>query len=86
MDNELKDLLDYFRLSKYRDESDYFLLEEYNELEDIIKRSSMARELENARNLWITKKITDEEYNIIYSKYSSYLDDSLSINKELKKK
>ena len=58
---EAKDVFNYFRLDAYRD-GDYFLEEEYYELEDILKRSTIAQELDNARYLAIIGKISEEEY------------------------
>lgn len=59
---EAKDVFNYFRLDAFRD-GDYFLEEEYYELEDILKRSSIAQELDNAKYLWIIGRMTEEEYH-----------------------
>ncbi len=78
---ERKELLDYFRLSRYRD-GDYMLLEEYDELEDIIKRNNTAKELEEYRYKYITGKINEEEYN---EKCDSIFDNIKDSGKTLKK-
>ena len=44
MNEELKELYRYLRLSDYR--NDYILEDEYEELEDIIKRNTYAKYLE----------------------------------------
>ena len=72
-DSEINDLLRYFILSDYRD-GDYFLLEEYEELESILKRSPIAKELDDARYKHIVGKISDEEYNDLYNKYYKILE------------
>ena len=72
-DSEINDLLRYFILSDYRD-GDYFLLEEYEELESILKRSPIAKELDDARYKHIVGKISDEEYNDLYNKYYKVLE------------
>lgn len=65
---EKEELLRYFKLSDYR-EGEYFLQEEYEELEDIIKRNSVAKELEDARYKYILGIINEKEYNELYNKY-----------------
>ncbi len=65
---EKEELLRYFKLSDYR-EGEYFLQEEYEELEDIIKRNSVAKELEDARYKCILGIINEKEYNELYNKY-----------------
>ncbi len=73
---EKEELLRYFKLSDYR-EGDYFLQEEYEELEDIIKRNSIAKELEDARYKYILGIISEKEYNELYDKYLNLtLDDT----------
>lgn len=77
-DEEIKDLFDYFRLISYRDEGD-ILLEEYNDLNDIIARNKIAQELEDARFLMITGKMSEEEYNNISYYYFDKLLDARSL-------
>jgi len=60
-EEERKDLSRYFRLSDYRD-SEYFLQEEYDELQEVIKRSPIAQELEELRYQWIIGKISEMSY------------------------
>ena len=72
-DSEINDLLRYFILSDYRD-GDYFLLEEYEELESILKRSPIVKELDDARYKHIVGKISDEEYSDLYNKYYKILE------------
>lgn len=76
---ELEDLSRYFRLSDYRD-GEYFLLEEYEELEEIVKRNPIAKELEEARYKCIKGKISEEEYKELCNNYFSL------INKNKKEK
>lgn len=64
MDEEIKELYEYFRLSSYRD-SEYFLLDEYDELERIIKKNKTAQYLEKIRYQYLKKIISEEEYNDI---------------------
>ena len=71
---ELNDLLKYFILSSYRD-GEYFLLEEYEELQEILKRSSVARELEEARYKSIVGHIDMEEYANLCNKYINLIND-----------
>ncbi len=59
------ELLRYFILAGYRD-GEYILLEEYEELQEIIKKNSIARQIEEIRYKWLTGKISDEEYKKIY--------------------
>ena len=59
---ERRELVNYFRLSDYRDGS-YFLLEEYLELREIVKNNSTARELEDYRDKYLTGKISEDQYN-----------------------
>ena len=54
----------YLILCSYRD-GEYFLQEEYDELEAIIKRNPIARELEEERYRYLTNQITKEEYDNI---------------------
>ena len=54
----------YLILCSYRD-GEYFLQEEYDELENIIKRNPIARELEEERYRYLTNEITKEEYDNI---------------------
>ena len=65
---EKKDISRYFRLVGYRDDGD-ILLDEYEELEDIIKKSTIARLLENARYQCIVGKISEEQYQKMEKKY-----------------
>ncbi len=64
MDEEIKELYEYFRLSSYRD-SEYFLLDEYDELERIIKKNKTAQYLEKIRYQYLKKIISEEEYDDI---------------------
>lgn len=75
-EEELKDLSRYFKLSNYRD-GEYFLLEEYEELEIILKKNHIAREIEAARTKSILGKISEEEYQELYDRYFN-----LTINKQ----
>lgn len=59
------ELLRYFILAGYRD-GEYILLEEYEELQEIIKNNSIARQIEEIRYKWLTGEISDEEYKKIY--------------------
>lgn len=59
------ELLRYFILAGYRD-GEYILLEEYEELQEIIKKNSIARQIEEIRYKWLTGEISDEEYKKIY--------------------
>ncbi|MBQ6285545.1 MAG: hypothetical protein IJK67_04475 [Bacilli bacterium] len=59
------ELLRYFILAGYRD-GEYILLEEYEELQEIIKKNSIARQIEEIRYKWLTGEISDEEYTKIY--------------------
>ena len=67
-EQEIKDLSRYFRLSDYRD-GDYFLEEEYYEFQEIIKRSPIAQELEEARYQSIIGKISEAQYQEKCMKY-----------------
>lgn len=64
MDEEIKELYEYFRLSSYRD-SEYFLLDEYDELERIIKKNKTAQYLEKIRYQYLKNAISEEEYDDI---------------------
>lgn len=71
-EEEKKDLSRYFVLAMYRDEGS-ILLDEYEELNDILKRNSMAQELDDALNKYYMKKITYEEYRMVHDKYVGLL-------------
>lgn len=71
-EEEKKDLSRYFVLAMYRDEGS-ILLDEYEELNDILKRNSMAQELDDALYKYYMKKITYEEYRMVHDKYVSLL-------------
>lgn len=62
--DELSEILTYFRLCSYRD-GEYILLEEYEELQGIIKRNKTAHYLEEVRYEYLRGIITEEEYNEI---------------------
>ena len=82
-EEEKKDLSRYMILAMYRDEGS-ILLDEYEELNDILKRNSMAQELDDALYQYYMKKITHEEYSIIHDKYMNMLfgDPKLSLKKD----
>ncbi len=82
-EEEKKDLSRYMILAMYRDEGS-ILLDEYEELNDILKRNSMAQELDDALYQYYMKKITYEEYSSIHDKYMNMLfgDPKLSLKKD----
>ena len=82
-EEEKKDLSRYMILAMYRDEGS-ILLDEYEELNDILKRNSMAQELDDALYQYYMKKITYEEYSSIYDKCMNMLfgDPKLSLKKD----
>ena len=83
LSQEFKDLENYFRLARYRDETDYFLPEEYEELEEIIKRSSRAKEMEKARTDFYLGRITEEKYKEICDSHYAALEEAYKeIDKE----
>ena len=82
-EEEKKDLSRYFVLAMYRDEGS-ILLDEYEELNDILKRNSMAQELDDALYQYYMKKSTYEEYSSIHDKYMNMLfgNPKLSLKKD----
>lgn len=83
-EDEKKDLSRYMILAMYRDEGS-ILLDEYEELNDILKRNEMARELDDALYRYYMKKITYEEYSAIHDKYMQLLFGEPETNLSLKK-
>ena len=63
-EEEKRDLSNYFVLARHRDDGD-ILIDEYEELNNIIRRNSMARLLEEARYQCIKGEISEEQYKEI---------------------
>ena len=84
LSQEFEDLDEYFRLIRYRDETDYFLQDEYDKLEEIIKRSDRAKEMEKARVEFYQGKITEEQYKELCDSHYRALEEAKKEDSEVK--
>ena len=82
-DQEIDDLSQYFRFIRYRNQGE-MLLEEYDALQDIVKKYSAAREMEDAYFLFLQGKISEEEYQERLDVYRQQLQNEVA-KKQAKK-
>ena len=71
-EQERRDLLQYFHLKEFYNNGE-ILEDEYQELQEIIKRSKRAQEIEAAEIQFYSKKISGEEYHQIVKKHEKAL-------------
>ena len=84
-EEDIKELMIYFKLSKYRDDGE-LLLDEYEELESIIKRNKIVKYLEEIRYLNIIGKLSDVKYQELLNIYDVEIENYMNKNVLIKRK
>ena len=79
-EEEISELLQYFRLVKYQEDGE-LLLEEYYELENIINNNIHAKRIDKARCLNILGKLSDSEYENLLNYYNNIIEERRGLSK-----